>query len=189
MFNQIITDYWLGQCQHSYSINKSKKKKNKNKKTPTINTFFRSRLLPPTKSPQSFETTRFTVFFPGFGQMNAHRVRRVGRQHQPTSERQRHVLAALPQHGHGRTVLDVVQRHAVRRHNPVVHPVFVRDEREITRFQRRNSHVYRGGKNKNDYISFPSAGPDFRTSDTAIEGSPLAKCGLSRPPLTAIPNP
>lgn len=23
----------------------------------------------------------------------------------------------------------------------------------------------------------------------AIDGSPLAKCGLSRPPLTAIPNP
>ena len=39
------------------------------------------------------------------------------------------------------------------------------------------------------YNSFPSAGPAFRTSDIAMEGSPLAKCGLSRPPLTAIPNP
>lgn len=39
------------------------------------------------------------------------------------------------------------------------------------------------------YSSLPSAGPAVRTSDMAIEGSPLAKCGLSRPPLTAIPNP
>lgn len=35
----------------------------------------------------------------------------------------------------------------------------------------------------------PSAGPAFSTSDIAIDGSPLMKCGLSRPPLTAIPNP
>lgn len=35
------------------------------------------------------------------------------------------------------------------------------------------------------YSSLPSAGPPFRTSLTAIEGSPFAKCGLSRPPDTA----
>jgi len=39
------------------------------------------------------------------------------------------------------------------------------------------------------YISFPSAGPFFSTSDTTTAVSPLGKCGLSRPPLTAIPNP
>lgn len=39
------------------------------------------------------------------------------------------------------------------------------------------------------YCNFPSAGPALRTSQIAIEGSPLSKCGLSRPPLTAIPNP
>lgn len=44
-------------------------------------------------------------------------------------------------------------------------------------------------RSRTTYMSFPSAGPDFRTSDTAMDGSPFAKCGLSRPPLTAIPNP
>ena len=39
------------------------------------------------------------------------------------------------------------------------------------------------------YWSLPSAGPAFRTSEMAIAGSPLVKCGLSLPPLTAIPNP
>lgn len=36
------------------------------------------------------------------------------------------------------------------------------------------------------HSSFPSAGPPFRTSLTAIEGSPFAKCGLSRPPDTIL---
>lgn len=39
------------------------------------------------------------------------------------------------------------------------------------------------------YHNLPSAGPPFKTSLIAIDGSPLAKCGLSLPPLTAIPNP
>lgn len=39
------------------------------------------------------------------------------------------------------------------------------------------------------YNSLPSAGPALSTSEMAIDGSPLAKCGLSLPPLTAIPNP
>ena len=39
------------------------------------------------------------------------------------------------------------------------------------------------------YCNLPSAGPALRTSDIAMEGSPLAKCGLSLPPLTAIPKP
>lgn len=145
---------------------------------------------------RNVQQNKITVFFPSLGHMNAQRVRRVGRQHQATSKRQRYVLAAFSQHGHGRTVLDVVQRHAVRRHNPIVHPV-VRDEGErkkkigrrisvgihtrVLRVKKTNIYIF--------YISFPSAGPDFNTSDTAIEGSPLAKCGLSRPPLTAMPNP
>ena len=32
-----------------------------------------------------------------------------------------------------------------------------------------------------------SAGPPFNTSLTAIDGSPVTKCGLSRPPETAMP--
>ena len=32
------------------------------------------------------------------------------------------------------------------------------------------------------HSSLPSAGPPFRTSLTAMDGSPFAKCGLSRPP-------
>lgn len=39
------------------------------------------------------------------------------------------------------------------------------------------------------YKSFPSAGPPLMTSEMAMDGSPLAKCGLSRPPETAIPKP
>lgn len=39
------------------------------------------------------------------------------------------------------------------------------------------------------YCNLSSAGPPFRTSLTAIDGSPLAKWGLSRPPDTAIPKP
>ena len=39
------------------------------------------------------------------------------------------------------------------------------------------------------YKSFASAGPAFKTSEMAILGSPLVKWGLSRPPLTAMPNP
>ena len=39
------------------------------------------------------------------------------------------------------------------------------------------------------YNNFPSAGPDLRTSEMAMLGSPLVKWGLSRPPLTAMPNP
>ena len=42
---------------------------------------------------------------------------------------------------------------------------------------------------KTTYNSFPSAGPAFNTSEIAILGSPLVKCGLSLPPLTAIPKP
>lgn len=45
------------------------------------------------------------------------------------------------------------------------------------------------GDDDDNYMSFPSAGPALRTSDMAIDGSPLAKCGLSRPPETAIPKP
>lgn len=41
----------------------------------------------------------------------------------------------------------------------------------------------------NTYCSFPCAGPAMRTSETATEGSPSSKWGLSKPPLTAIPNP
>lgn len=33
-----------------------------------------------------------------------------------------------------------------------------------------------------------SAGPPFSTSLTAIDGSPVTKCGLSRPPETAMPE-
>ena len=44
-------------------------------------------------------------------------------------------------------------------------------------------------KKKNTYNNFPSAGPAFNTSEIAIDGSPFIKCGLSRPPLTAIPKP
>lgn len=39
------------------------------------------------------------------------------------------------------------------------------------------------------YCNVLSAGPETRTSLTAMLGSPEAKCGLSRPPDTAIPNP
>ena len=39
------------------------------------------------------------------------------------------------------------------------------------------------------YMSFPSAGPPFSTSEIAMLGSPLVKWGLSLPPDTAIPNP
>ena len=39
------------------------------------------------------------------------------------------------------------------------------------------------------YNNFPSAGPDLRTSEMAMLGSPLVKWGLSRPSLTAMPNP
>lgn len=39
------------------------------------------------------------------------------------------------------------------------------------------------------YCNLSSAGPPLRTSLTAIDGSPFAKCGLSRPPDTAIPKP
>lgn len=39
------------------------------------------------------------------------------------------------------------------------------------------------------YCNLSSAGPAFKTSLTAIDGSPLAKCGLSRPPETAMPKP
>ncbi len=39
------------------------------------------------------------------------------------------------------------------------------------------------------YISLPSAGPPFSTSEMAMEVSPLEKWGLSRPPDTAMPNP
>ena len=39
------------------------------------------------------------------------------------------------------------------------------------------------------YCNFPSAGPAFNTSEMAMDGSPLAKCGLSWPPLTAMPKP
>ena len=42
---------------------------------------------------------------------------------------------------------------------------------------------------KSTYNSLPSAGPAFNTSEMAILGSPLVKCGLSLPPLTAIPKP
>lgn len=41
----------------------------------------------------------------------------------------------------------------------------------------------------NTYCNLPSAGPAVRTSEMAIDGSPLEKWGLSLPPLTAIPNP
>jgi hypothetical protein len=34
------------------------------------------------------------------------------------------------------------------------------------------------------HSSLPSAGPPFSTSLTAMDGSPFAKCGLSRPPDT-----
>ena len=44
-------------------------------------------------------------------------------------------------------------------------------------------------KIQNTYKSLPSAGPAFKTSEMAILGSPLVKWGLSRPPLTAMPNP
>lgn len=37
------------------------------------------------------------------------------------------------------------------------------------------------------YCKRSSAGPPFNTSLTAIDGSPVAKWGLSRPPDTAIP--
>ena len=43
------------------------------------------------------------------------------------------------------------------------------------------------GKKTN--ASLDSAGPPLMTSEMAMEGSPLAKCGLSRPPDTAMPNP
>lgn len=39
------------------------------------------------------------------------------------------------------------------------------------------------------HCNFPSAGPPLSTSLIAMAGSPLAKCGLSDPPETAIPNP
>lgn len=42
---------------------------------------------------------------------------------------------------------------------------------------------------KQTYCNSLSAGPDAKTSLTAILGSPEAKCGLSLPPDTAIPNP
>jgi hypothetical protein len=44
-------------------------------------------------------------------------------------------------------------------------------------------------KKKKTYNSFPSAGPALRTSEMAMDGSPFVKCGLSRPPETAMPNP
>lgn len=37
------------------------------------------------------------------------------------------------------------------------------------------------------YCRRSSAGPPFSTSLTAIAGSPVTKCGLSRPPETAMP--
>jgi len=72
-----------------------------------------------------------TVFFSGLIQMNAQRVWSVWGQHQTTSKRQCHVFATFPQHGNCRTVLNVVQWHAVGGHNPVVNPTRVR-EKSIT---------------------------------------------------------
>lgn len=37
-------------------------------------------------------------------------------------------------------------------------------------------------ENKYTYCKRSSAGPPFNTSLTAIDGSPVAKCGLSLPP-------
>lgn len=42
---------------------------------------------------------------------------------------------------------------------------------------------------RNTYCNRSSAGPPFSTSLTAIDGSPVAKCGLSLPPETAMPKP
>ena len=42
---------------------------------------------------------------------------------------------------------------------------------------------------KETHWSLPSAGPAFKTSEMAIEGSPWTKWGLSLPPLIAIPKP
>lgn len=39
------------------------------------------------------------------------------------------------------------------------------------------------------YWTRPQAGPEGTTSLTTTAGSPDVKCGLSRPPETAIPNP
>ncbi len=52
--------------------------------------------------------------------------------------------------------------------------------------------VYKDDQKQHDYrtyISLPSAGPPFSTSEMAMEVSPLEKWGLSRPPDTAMPNP
>ena len=92
-------------------------------------------------------------------------------------------LAALLQHGDGGGVVDVLHAHAVHTQHAVVHPA----TRDV--MTQSLQHCQLSTRDDGTHRSFPSAGPPPMTSEMAMEGSPFAKCGLSMPPLTAMPKP